>query len=95
MEESSSIKFPSISYYLTGTKKVQHELAKPNVIECGSCYGSKFLDNKDDIAKLRDYFVGFWHQDDTEAVKNVVEQPEAYVMKPQREGGSTVILIYF
>ncbi|GJT78517.1 UvrD-like helicase, ATP-binding domain, P-loop containing nucleoside triphosphate hydrolase [Tanacetum coccineum] len=57
MEESSAIKFPSISYHLTSTKKVQHELVKPNL------------------------------QDDTEAVKNAVEQPEAYVMKPQRKGG--------
>ncbi|GJT78516.1 glutathione synthetase, chloroplastic [Tanacetum coccineum] len=83
MEESSAIKFPSISYHLTSTKKVQHELAKPNVIEW-------FLDNNDDTAKLWDCFVGFWCQDDTGAVKNVVEQPEAYVMKPQREDGSTL-----
>nr|GEW92964.1 glutathione synthetase, chloroplastic-like [Tanacetum cinerariifolium] len=64
MEESSAIKFPSISYHLTGTKKVQHELAKPNVIEW-------FLDNKDDIAKLQECFVGFWRLDDTKAVKNL------------------------
>ncbi|GKC89708.1 glutathione synthetase, chloroplastic-like protein [Tanacetum coccineum] len=40
----------------------------------GSCCGSRFLDNKDDIAKLRECFVGFWRQYDTQAVKNVVEQ---------------------
>nr|GEY84278.1 glutathione synthetase, chloroplastic [Tanacetum cinerariifolium] len=50
-----------------------------------------FLDNKNDIAKLRECFVGFWRLDDTEAVKNVVEQQEAYVMKPQREGGDWLL----
>nr|GEZ67922.1 glutathione synthetase, chloroplastic [Tanacetum cinerariifolium] len=83
VEESSAIKCPSISYHLTGTKKVQQELAKPNVLE-------RFLDNKDDIAKLRACFAGLWSLDDTEAVKNAVEQPEAYVMKPQREGGDGI-----
>nr|GEW66037.1 transcription repressor MYB5-like [Tanacetum cinerariifolium] len=42
---------------------------------------TEFLDNKDDIPKLRECFVILWHQDDTEAIKNAVEQPEAYVMK--------------
>ncbi|PWA59996.1 glutathione synthetase [Artemisia annua] len=84
MEESSAIKCPSISYHLTGTKKVQQELAKPNVLE-------RFLDNKEDIAKLRACFAGLWSLDDTEAVKNAIEQPDAYVMKPQREGGGNNI----
>ncbi|KAI3798533.1 hypothetical protein L1987_33810 [Smallanthus sonchifolius] len=83
MEESSAIKCPSISYHLTGTKKVQQELAKPNVLE-------RFLENKDDIAKLRECFAGLWSLDDSDAVKNAIQQPEAYVMKPQREGGVLV-----
>ncbi|RYR02287.1 hypothetical protein Ahy_B06g081108 isoform B [Arachis hypogaea] len=33
MEQSSAIKCPSISYHLVGTKKIQQELAKPNVLE--------------------------------------------------------------
>ncbi|CAI0551079.1 unnamed protein product [Linum tenue] len=33
MERSSAIKCPSISYHLTGTKKIQQELAKPDVLE--------------------------------------------------------------
>lgn len=33
MEQSSAIKCPSISYHLAGTKKIQQELAKPNVLE--------------------------------------------------------------
>ncbi|KAL8193897.1 hypothetical protein R6Q57_026139 [Mikania cordata] len=84
MEESSAIKCPSISYHLTGTKKVQQELAKPNVLE-------RFLENKDDIAKLRECFAGLWSLDDSDAVKNAIQQPGAYVMKPQREGGGNNI----
>ena len=33
MEQSSAIKCPPISYHLVGTKKIQQELAKPNVLE--------------------------------------------------------------
>ncbi|KAL4578069.1 hypothetical protein LXL04_014184 [Taraxacum kok-saghyz] len=84
MEESSAIKCPSISYHLTGTKKVQQELAKPNVLE-------RFLENKDDIAKLRACFAGLWSLDDSNAVKNAIEQPGGFVMKPQREGGGNNI----
>ncbi|CAI9271877.1 unnamed protein product [Lactuca saligna] len=84
MEESVAIKCPSISYHLTGTKKVQQELAKPNVLE-------RFLDNKDDIAKLQACFAGLWSLDDSNAVKNAIEQPGAFVMKPQREGGGNNI----
>ncbi|CAL5330882.1 unnamed protein product [Camellia sinensis] len=33
MEQSSAVKCPSISYLLAGTKNIQQELAKPNVLE--------------------------------------------------------------
>ena len=33
MEQSSAVKCPSISYHLVGTKKIQQELAKPDVLE--------------------------------------------------------------
>jgi hypothetical protein len=33
MEESSAVKCPSISYHLTGAKKIQQELARPGVLE--------------------------------------------------------------
>ncbi|PSS10160.1 Glutathione synthetase [Actinidia chinensis var. chinensis] len=84
MEQSSAIKCPSISYHLAGTKKIQQELAKPNVLE-------RFLDNKDDIAKLRKCFAGLWSLDDSSIVKDAIERPEFYVMKPQREGGGNNI----
>lgn len=33
VEQSSAVKCPSIAYHLAGTKKIQQELAKPNVLE--------------------------------------------------------------
>ncbi|KAK4852271.1 hypothetical protein QYF36_022557 [Acer negundo] len=84
MEQSSAVKCPSISYHLAGTKKIQQELAKPNVLE-------RFLDNKEDIAKVRKCFAGLWSLDDSEIVNHAIEKPELYVMKPQREGGGNNI----
>ncbi|KFK26472.1 hypothetical protein AALP_AA8G253600 [Arabis alpina] len=84
IEQSSAVKCPSIAYHLTGTKKIQQELAKPGVLE-------RFLDNKEDIAKLRNCFAGLWSLDDPEIVKKAIEKPELFVMKPQREGGGNNI----
>ncbi|CAM8894712.1 unnamed protein product [Rhodiola kirilowii] len=84
IEQSSAVKCPSISYHLSGTKKVQQELAKPGVLE-------RFVDNKEDIAKLRKCFAGLWSLDDAEIIKDAIERPQLYVMKPQREGGGNNI----
>ncbi|KAF7817879.1 glutathione synthetase, chloroplastic-like [Senna tora] len=84
MEQSSAIKCPSISYHLVGTKKIQQELARPNVLE-------RFLENKDDIAKLRKCFAGLWSLDNSDIVRKAIERPELFVMKPQREGGGNNI----
>ncbi|XP_061348459.1 glutathione synthetase, chloroplastic-like [Gastrolobium bilobum] len=84
MEQSSAIKCPSISYHLVGTKKIQQELSKPGVLE-------RFLENKDDIAKLRQCFAGLWSLDDSDMTRKAIEKPELFVMKPQREGGGNNI----
>lgn len=84
MEQSSAVKCPSISYHLAGTKKIQQELAKPNILE-------RFLENKDDIAKVRKCFAGLWSLDDSNIIKDAIERPGYYVMKPQREGGGNNI----
>ncbi|TVU49990.1 hypothetical protein EJB05_01339 [Eragrostis curvula] len=84
MEKSSAVKCPSISYHLVGTKKIQQELAKPNVLE-------RFLDDKEEIAKLRKCFAGLWSLDDEEIIKTAIEKPELFVLKPQREGGGNNI----
>ncbi|KAI3470655.1 hypothetical protein Pfo_027318 [Paulownia fortunei] len=84
IEQSCAIKCPSIAYHLAGTKKIQQELAKPNQLE-------RFLENKDDIAKVRKCFAGLWSLDDLSIVKDAIERPGLYVMKPQREGGGNNI----
>ncbi|PWZ40858.1 Glutathione synthetase, chloroplastic [Zea mays] len=84
MEQSSAVKCPSIAYHLVGTKKIQQELAKPNVLE-------RFLDNKDDIAKLRKSFAGLWSLDNEEIVRSAIQKPNLFVLKPQREGGGNNI----
>lgn len=84
MEQSTAIKCPSISYHLAGTKKIQQELAKPNVLE-------RFVDDKDDVTMLRKCFAGLWSLDDTKILKDVIERPELFVLKPQREGGGNNI----
>ncbi|XP_052118866.1 glutathione synthetase, chloroplastic [Arachis duranensis] len=52
---------------------------------------SRFLENKDDIAKLRECFAGLWSLDDSDIARKAIERPELYVMKPQREGGGNNI----
>ncbi|XP_020211701.1 glutathione synthetase, chloroplastic [Cajanus cajan] len=84
MEQSCAVKCPSISYHLVGSKKIQQELAKPGVLE-------RFLENKEDVAKLRKCFAGLWSLDDFDIVGKAIESPELFVMKPQREGGGNNI----
>ncbi|KAL0452091.1 UNVERIFIED_CONTAM: Glutathione synthetase, chloroplastic [Sesamum latifolium] len=84
IEQSYAVKCPSIAYHLVGTKKIQQELAKPNQLE-------RFLENKDDIAKVRKCFAGLWSLDDSSTVKDAIQRPGLYVMKPQREGGGNNI----
>ncbi|KAL0358597.1 UNVERIFIED_CONTAM: Glutathione synthetase, chloroplastic [Sesamum angustifolium] len=52
---------------------------------------SRFLENKDDIAKVRKCFAGLWSLDDSRIVKDAIQRPGLYVMKPQREGGGNNI----
>ncbi|EEC69407.1 hypothetical protein OsI_38561 [Oryza sativa Indica Group] len=84
LEQSSAVKCPSISYHLVGTKKIQQELARPNVLE-------RFLENKEEITKIRKCFAGLWSLDDEEIVKSTIQKPELFVLKPQREGGGNNI----
>ncbi|CAM0912324.1 unnamed protein product [Alopecurus aequalis] len=84
IERSSAIKCPSIAYHLVGTKKIQQELAKENVLE-------RFLDSKSDIEKVRKCFAGLWSLENESIVSSAIESPELFVLKPQREGGGNNI----
>lgn len=48
---------------------------------------SRFVDDKEDVAKLRKCFAGLWSLDDSDIVRKAIESPGSFVMKPQREGG--------
>lgn len=56
---------------------------------------NRFLDNEDDVAKLRKCFAGLWSLEESNIVKDAIERPELYVMKPQREGGGLFSYILF
>ena len=56
MERSLAIKSPSIHYHLAGTKKVQQQLAVDGVLE-------KYLDNQEQIEKIRGIFTGLYSLD--------------------------------
>ncbi|XP_015836716.1 glutathione synthetase isoform X2 [Tribolium castaneum] len=84
MERSLAIKAPSIHYHLAGTKKVQQTLAKPGALE-------QFLSDPLKVAKVKQIFGGLYSLDSDElgeqAVQMAIDDPEKFVLKPQREGG--------
>jgi len=85
MERSLALKSPSIHYHLAGTKKVQQELAKPGQLE-------RFLGDKTQLIEaVRDVFTGLYSldrdQNGDKSFQRAMENPNRYVLKPQREGG--------
>mmetsp|Transcript_6402 Transcript_6402/g.12787 ORF Transcript_6402/g.12787 Transcript_6402/m.12787 type:complete len:488 (-) Transcript_6402:381-1844(-) len=86
IEESAVLSCPSVAYQLAGAKKVQQVLYAPGVLE-------KFALDQKDAELMRQVFVGQWGLDmsnrvETElAVQAALDNPQAYVLKPQREGG--------
>lgn len=84
IERSLAIKSPSIHYHLAGTKKVQQALASPGAIE-------RYFSDEAKIESIRGIFTGLYSIDaDTkgnEAFEAALNNPERYVLKPQREGG--------
>lgn len=84
LELSRAIKCPSIHYQLVGTKKVQQELAKPDVLK-------RFIKDSDVEAAIWGIFTGLYSLDESEIenvhVKTAIDNPQKFVLKPQREGG--------
>lgn len=97
IEKSFTIKCPNIGYHLAGTKKVQQALSQPGVLERYFSINDAARDNK--IQKLRRVFAGLYSLDPptgndiqereayTAVIAKAIENPELFVMKPQREGG--------
>lgn len=84
MEKSQAIKCPSIQYHLAGTKKVQQALARSGAVEM-------FLNESRKIDSVKEIFTGLYGLDFDEvgdkAVQMALDDPERFVLKPQREGG--------
>lgn len=85
LEKSLAIKCPSVDYQLVGAKKVQQAMAVEGVLE-------KFLGSEEGAAtQLRSCFAGLWGLgpgvEDEEVLAKASAEPEAFVLKPQREGG--------
>ncbi|XP_048406553.1 glutathione synthetase [Stegostoma tigrinum] len=89
IELSKAIKCPDIATHLVGTKKVQQELARSGVVE-------KYLTEcPKSVERIRATFAGLYSIDEgpegDEIIKKAVDDPEGFVLKPQREGGGNNI----
>ncbi|EMR08531.1 glutathione synthetase [Pneumocystis murina B123] len=87
IEESRAIKCPTVITQLAGCKKVQQILCKKNII-------NKFL--PENISKsLKETFVSIYalNRDlsGQEAYRLLMNNPQNYILKPQREGGGNNI----
>jgi glutathione synthase len=89
LEQSIATKCPSLGYHLAGTKKVQQELARVQVLE------RFFPDDAEAVTKMREAFAGLYSlgddasAEDLAAIRAVLDEGAAgrFVLKPQREGG--------
>ena len=54
---------------------------------------TRFLDNKDDIERVRQCFAGLWSLENDSIVMSAIESPELFVLKPQREGGGIYVFL--
>ncbi|XP_069994033.1 glutathione synthetase isoform X4 [Penaeus vannamei] len=83
IERSKAIKSPSIQYHLAGTKKVQQEVARLGVLQ-------RFL-LESEANLVGQLFTGLYSLDlgpeGDEVIKMAMENPDRFVLKPQREGG--------
>ncbi|XP_028410101.1 glutathione synthetase-like [Dendronephthya gigantea] len=84
LERSRAIKCPTVAYQLVGTKKIQQVLAEPGNVE-------RFLEDPESVARIRKTFAGLFTLDNGDEgdknVKMAIENPQRFVVKPQREGG--------
>jgi glutathione synthase len=83
IEQSLSIKCPTVAYQLVGSKKVQQVLSVPGRLE-------NYVDHQT-ANEMRSSFAGLYPLDDSPeglaAYELALKKYEDLVMKPQREGG--------
>lgn len=86
IESSKAIKCPDIASHLAGLKKIQQVLTSPQLLL------QTMQNNRTATDELLSTFAGIYSLDDTEeGSKNAemaIADPERFVLKPQREGGS-------
>ncbi|ORX35272.1 putative glutathione synthase [Kockovaella imperatae] len=104
LERSKAIKCPSMALQLAGAKKIQQVLTEPGVLE-SFLFGPERPDvgwgkgagniGQRAADELRKTWIGLWPLDQSmlgrEALEMALNQPERFVMKPQREGGGNNI----
>lgn len=83
IEQSDAIKCPTVAYQLVGAKKVQQVLCKPGCVE-------SYL-SAEESKLVRQSFTGIYSLDNSkegeDAIQRAMKHPNAFVLKPQREGG--------
>jgi len=88
IEFCTAVKCPSVGYHLVGSKIIQFVLTKAGVLE-------KYLTAKE-CETIRKCFAGLWSldvadyekKDDlSKLIATTKEDPDGFVLKPQREGG--------
>jgi len=88
IEFCTAVKCPSVGYHLVGSKIIQFVLTKKGVLE-------KYL-SAQECETVRKCFAGLWSldiadyetEDDlSELIATTKENPDGFVLKPQREGG--------
>jgi len=88
IERSKAVKCPNIAYHLSGTKKIQQMLAVPGNLE-------RFIKDQEKVNFIRSSFTGLYAFDQSESSKQALarlaQNPDNFVMKPQREGGGNNI----
>lgn len=83
VERSRAVKCPSVAYHLAGTKKVQQELAAKGAL-------LQFLP-EDEANRVKEIFAGLYSLDlgpeGDASIQMALDDPDRFVLKPQREGG--------
>lgn len=84
IECSTAAKCPTVAVQLVGSKKIQQVLDQAGEVE-------RFIDNPEDAALIRSSFARQYSLspgvDGDRAAKMALDDPDKFVLKPQREGG--------
>ncbi|XP_071948725.1 glutathione synthetase-like [Antedon mediterranea] len=87
-EHSCAIKCPSIGGHLAGTKSVQQALSEPGITE-------RYIEDPEAVNRIRETFCKLYSLDigskGDQAVNLALENPDKFVLKPNRESGGNNI----